>query len=184
MDFCECKKLIRADYSRLPQKRLGYLIYLITNASFKVTFWFRVATWLKGKGVFYIIPYFLVAVLYKHYQYLTGIQLPIGSQVGGGISFPHYGSVVIHSNAVIGHNCTIYQGVTIGGIRGKGVPSIGDNVVIFSSSQVIGNVKLGNNVVVGAGSVVVKDAPNNCVIAGVPAKVISNKGEEVVSLYL
>lgn len=92
--------------------------------------------------------------------------------------------MVIHGSSIIGNNCTIYQGVTIGGIRGKGVPRIGDDVVIFSSSQVIGNVKLGDNVVVGAGAVVVKDAPNNSVVVGVPANIISHHGNYISRLYL
>ena len=102
----------------------------------------------------------------------------------GGILFPHFSCIVINSGTVIGKNVTIFQGVTIGSKRGGGVPQIGNNVVLFAGCKVIGRVSLDDNVKVGANSVVTKDVQAGCVVAGIPAKVISDKGQELSMLYL
>lgn len=188
MTFSECKFLIRKDLDRLsPKKRLRYVRYLITNASFKITFWFRLSSYLKSKtGFFYKILYCIIIMIYKHYQYLTGIQLSVDSKVGGGLCFAHFSCIIIAGDSVIGKNCTIFHGVTIGSVRGPkgGAPKIGDNVVLSAGVQVIGNVKIGNNVIVGAGAVVVHDIPDNSVVVGNPAKIVSNNGKINVSYYV
>jgi serine O-acetyltransferase len=79
----------------------------------------------------------------------------------------------MHARTVIGKNCLIGQGVTIGGKSGwYEVPIIGDNVQINAGAKIIGPVRIGDNVEVGANCVVVKDVPSNCVVAGVPARII------------
>ena len=87
---------------------------------------------------------------------------------------------------MIGKNCTIFQGVTIGSIRGikGGVPTIGDNVIIFAGAKIIGNVKIGNNTVIGANAVVTHNIPDNSVAVGIPAKVISNNSKNIVKYYI
>lgn len=93
----------------------------------------------------------------------------------GGFNLVHYGSVVIHKNASIGHNCIVLHNVTIGKTH-KGIPVIGNNVTIGANVVIIGSVCVGNDVTIGAGSVVVKDVPDGVCIAGNPAKIISNNG--------
>ena len=127
----------------------------------------------------------MVAMLYKHYQYKTGIQLYLGCKVGGGLVFPHFGCQIIHYAAELGQNVQIFQGVTIGTTRTKeGTPKIGNNVILFSGARIIGGVTIGDNCVIGAGSVVTKDVPSGCVAAGIPAKVVSQKGEEISKKYV
>jgi len=127
----------------------------------------------------------MVMIIYKHYQYKTGCQLYLGTKVGGGLLFPHYGCQIIHYAAELGENVQIFQGVTIGTTRSKeGAPKIGNNVILFSGARVIGGVTIGDNVVVGAGAVVIKDVPSGSVVAGMPAKVVSQKGEEITKLYI
>lgn len=184
MKWGECKNLIEADYLRLNKRKGGKLGYLITNHSFKITFWFRIGSFLKGKGGLYKLLLFFVSIIYKHNQYKTGIQLPFGTPICGGLLFTHFGTIIIHYEAQIGKNCTIFQGVTIGSMRGRGVPKIGDNCVLFSGARIIGDITLGDNVVVGAGSVVVKDVPNNSTVAGVPSKILSQNGEQISKLYI
>lgn len=91
------------------------------------------------------------------------------------------GGLVIHANAVIGENCEIMQGVTIGNNALKSreeVAVIGNNVTLCAGSKVIGHVTVGDNVVVGANSVVVKDIPKNAIVGGIPAKIIRYKNSE------
>lgn len=101
-------------------------------------------------------------------------DIPYSAKIGKGASFPHYGlGIVISPDAIVGENCHINQGVTIGGRSGiMQVPKIGDNVLIGANAIIIGPVIVGNNVQIGAGSVVVDSIPDNCVAVGVPAKVI------------
>lgn len=187
MTWKECKLLIYSDLKRLKKVNEGGVKYFFTNASFKITFWFRIGSYLKNKrGIFYKIIYVFVFLIHKHNQYLTGIQLPLGTKVGKGLCFSHFSCVVINSSAQIGDYCTIFQGVTIGSVRGPkgGVPEVGNNVVLSSGSKLIGNIKIGNNVMVGAGAVVVDDLPDNSTAVGVPAKIISYNGKENTQYYL
>jgi serine O-acetyltransferase len=96
------------------------------------------------------------------------------TSIGKGTQFGYGGiGVVIHKNAIIGNNCVIGTNVTVGGrSRIKGVPVIGDDVYIATGAKILGNIRIGNNSVVGANAVVIQDVPNNCIVAGVPAKII------------
>lgn len=89
--------------------------------------------------------------------------------------FPHFGTIIISYTAKIGDNCTIYQGVTVGTKSGS-APTIGNNVTLYSSAIILG-ASVGDNSVVGAGSVVVKDVMPGDVVAGVPAIVVSHKAD-------
>ena len=90
-------------------------------------------------------------------------------------------SIVVHERSAIGKNCNISHGVTIGIMnRGSkaGVPIIGDNVYIGPGAKIMGNIKVGDNAAIGANAVVTKNVPDNAVVVGVPAKVISYDGSE------
>ncbi|WP_196245996.1 serine O-acetyltransferase [Bacteroides fragilis] len=189
MTFKECKYLIKSDLNRLTKVKWGGggVKYLFFNASFRITFWFRIGSYLaRQKGIFFKLLYRIVFLIHKHNQYLTGIQLPIGTQIGEGLCFAHFSCIVINSTALIGKNCTIYHGVTIGGVRGPkgGAPIIGDNVVISSGAKIIGKVRIGNNVMIGSGAIVVKDIPDNAVVVGNPGKVISYNGKDHIQYFV
>ncbi len=103
---------------------------------------------------------------------------------GGGIYFEHYSCIAITKGALIGRNITLFQGTTIGKNYGGskyGYPIVGDNVIVFAGAKIIGSIKVGNNVIIGANSVVVNDVPDNCVVAGVPAKIITDNYKEAIS---
>lgn len=105
---------------------------------------------------------------------LFNSSVPASVKIGRDTKFAYGGiGVVIHARAVIGNNCLIGQNVTIGGKSGwHEVPIIGDNVEISAGARILGPVRIGNNVIIGANAVVVKDVPDNCIVAGIPAKII------------
>ena len=131
--------------------------------------WYRLGNWLYRHHV-PLLPKF---IWYLNYM-LFNSSVPSSCEMGGGSVFAYGGiGVVIHSRAVIGKNCLIGQGVTIGGKSGwYEVPVIGDNVHISAGARILGPIRIGNNVIIGANAVVVKDVPDNCIVAGVPAKII------------
>lgn len=107
------------------------------------------------------------------------INIPVNT-LGEGALILHLGTIVINGGAKIGKNCILQPGVIIGqkDLR-ENVPTIGDNVYFGPGSMVIGKIKIGNNVVIAPNTVVIKDVPDNCVVSGVPAKIIKHNGIKV-----
>ena len=123
----------------------------------------------------------LPAFIWRLQYLLFNCSVPASCEIGKGTKFGYGGiSVVLHARTVIGKNCTIGTCVTIGGKSGWfEVPTIGDNVQISSGAKILGPVRIGSNVVIGANAVVTKDVPDNCVVAGVPARILrDNLSEE------
>ena len=107
----------------------------------------------------------------------------IETSVGGGLRFQHFSGVVINEGAIIGHHCLIFHGVTIG-LASSGIPHIGNYVILSSGCKVIGGVKIGNNVIIGANAVVTHDIPDNSVAVGIPARVIGyNDSTKMADYY-
>ena len=108
--------------------------------------------------------YFLARYISEKVKRKTGIEIHPGAQIGKGLFIDHGFGVVIGETAVVGDNVTIYHGVTLGGTgkdKGKRHPTVGDNVFIGSGAKLLGNIKIGNNVKVGANAVVLCDIPSN-----------------------
>jgi serine O-acetyltransferase len=114
---------------------------------------------------------FLYRVLFKLAQIITGIELPCEAVVGRNFVIDHFGGIVISGYAVFGDNCRIRNGVVVGVRRtGEGrAPTIGSNVDIGTGAKILGSIRIGDNVVIGANAVVLCDVPDNCVAVGVPA---------------
>ncbi|XDD50297.1 serine O-acetyltransferase [Leptospira sp. WS92.C1] len=117
-------------------------------------------------------------------RFITGIDIHPGAQIANGIMIDHGHGVVIGETAIIAKGCLIYQGVTLGGTgkeSGKRHPSLLENVVVGAGAKILGNITIGRNVRVGAGSVVMRDVPHDTTVVGIPAKVVRSKmpiGEE------
>lgn len=120
---------------------------------------------------------------YAKFLALTARKQPLldiseTADIGGGLIVQHGYSTIIAPRR-IGKNCWVNQCVTIGYTNDVDAPTIGDNVTVYSGAKVLGNIQVGNNVVVAANAVVVKDVEANCVVGGVPAKVISKRTCEI-----
>ena len=103
----------------------------------------------------------------------VGIHLPRGTSIGPGLRIYHFGGIIISPSATIGRNCTLRQNVCIGTRYGKDdAPTIGDNVDFGVGAVVIGRVRIGNDVHVGANAVVLTDVPDNASAVGVPARIV------------
>lgn len=103
-------------------------------------------------------------------RWRTGVDIHPAAKIGKNLFIDHGMGVVIGETAVVGNNCTIYQGVTLGGTgkeRNKRHPTLGDNVVVGAGAKVLGNITIGNNVKIGANSVVLKDITDDCTVVGV-----------------
>lgn len=176
-NFKECRYLIYSDLNATGGVNL--LCRLLFNPSFQVTFWYRIARYLMLK---HSPMYYPAALMHRHYGHKYGIGLPVNVEVGEGLCFAHFNCIFIGAER-IGRNLTMYQGCTIGAVHGKGAPSIGDNVLMYAGSKIVGKVRVGNNVVVGANAVVVSDVPDNAVVVGVPAKVVSYNASKITQHF-
>jgi serine O-acetyltransferase len=115
----------------------------------------------------------LYKILFKWIQVVAGIELPCEVRLGRNFIIDHSGGIVISGYATFGDNCRIRNGVVVGLARtGDPVaPIIGDNVDIGAGAKVLGRIHIGNNVVIGANAVVIRDVPDNSIAVGVPAVV-------------
>ncbi len=121
---------------------------------------------------------FIARMISQHARFMTGVEIHPGAKIGKGLLIDHGAGVVIGETAVVGDNCTIYQGVTLGGTGkdvGKRHPTIGNNVMIGSGAKVLGPFKVGDNSKIAAGAVVLNEVPPDSTAVGVPARVISRK---------
>jgi serine O-acetyltransferase len=118
-------------------------------------------------------------IWYRTLQVKFGFQIPHSCEIGHGLFLGHFGNIVINQGVIIGKNCNIAQGVTLGNTsRGekKGCPRVGDRVWIGTNSVVVGKIKVGNDVLIAPLTLVNFDVPDNAVVAGNPAKIISYSG--------
>lgn len=126
---------------------------------------------------------FLARAMSQFGRLITGIEIHPGAEIGRRFFVDHGMGVVIGETTIIGDDVTLYQGVTLGGTgkeTGKRHPTIHNNVVIGAGARVLGNITIGENCRVGAGSVVLRDVPDNSTIVGVPGHIVFRRGKRVV----
>ncbi len=173
--------LIREDVitvlERDPAARSRLEVFLCYSGLHAV--WFhRINHWLWNHG-FFLLARWLSQVA----RFLTGIEIHPGAKIGRRLFIDHGLGVVIGETAVVGDDVTLYQGVTLGGTgkeHGKRHPTIEENVVIGGGAKVLGNITVGRNCRIGAGSVVLRNVPENSTVVGVPGHIIFRDGERVV----
>ena len=111
---------------------------------------------------------------YRFWTVITGTDIPINANLGGGLLIPHPNGVVIHPAASIGPNCLLFQQVTIGATA-HGVPVLGGHVDVGAGAKIIGPIRIGNHVRIGANAVVTQDVPDGATAVGIPARVVAHK---------
>jgi serine O-acetyltransferase len=140
----------------------------------------RVSHW------FYKRRLFLAARLISQLaRFITGIEIHPGAKIGKRLFIDHGLGVVIGETAEIGDDVLLYQGVTLGGTgnqRGKRHPTLGNRVVVGTGASVLGNIKLGDDVKVGAGSVVVHSVPEGSTVVGIPGRVVKARATALGAL--
>jgi len=183
MSYSEYKKVVLADLTRLgrPVTLFWFLRCLLFGGSIQYIFWLRTCKFACSNRLLKYTLYPFARIVLRRYRYKFGIDIHWTTDIGPGFYISHFGGVVVNPEAIIGRNCNISQGVTIGQVnRGprKGSPRIGDNVYIAPGAKLIGSIVVGTGSAVGANSVVTKDVPAGVTVAGVPSKVISDQGSK------
>lgn len=116
---------------------------------------------------------------------LTGIEIHPGAKIGRGLLIDHGMGVVIGETAEVGDNCTIYQGVTLGGTgkdTGKRHPTIGNNVLIGAGAKILGPFKVGDGAKIAANAVVLSEVAENSTCVGVPGRIVRREGKRPLNL--
>ena len=126
----------------------------------------------------------LARVLSQITRHITGVEIHPAAQIGKHFFIDHAMGVVIGETAIVGDNCVLYQGVTLGGTgneTGKRHPTLGNNVIVGVGAAVLGNITVGDNSKIGGGAVAVKDVPPNCTVVGIPGRIVKRDGKRVTS---
>jgi len=150
------------------------LIKGFRKPGFRYMYVFRQAS----QGSRYSLKRLFFAWLRRRYSYKFGFQIPVGTSIGEGFFIGHHGTIVVNVKARIGKNCNIAHNVTIGQAnRGRleGYPTIGDHVWIGTGAVIVGNIHIGNNVLIAPNAYVNMDVPENSLVLGNPAKIISKE---------
>ena len=146
----------------------------IRKEGFRYTYFFRKASTYKKLSPFGLT----YRLILKKLSYKYGFQIPINTKIGEGLYINHYGPVVINEGAIIGKNFTVSQSVTVGQTnRGKrkGCPVIKDNVFVGAGSVIVGNIVIGNNVLIAPNSYVNTDIPDDSIVTGNPITIVQKE---------
>ncbi len=163
---------IRAIRERDPAARNSFEVLLLYSGLHAVIL-HRLANWLFRHKSF-----FLARLVSQTSRHLTGIEIHPGATIGKGLFIDHGMGVIIGETTVIGDDCTIYQGVTLGGTgkeTGKRHPTLGNNVMVGSGAKVLGPFKVGDGAKIAAGAVVLEEVAPGATAVGVPAKAVVKK---------
>jgi len=174
--FGRIRQDLRAVFDRDPAAA-STLEVILTYAGFHALLAYRVAHRLHLWG----IP-LLPRMVSQFARWLTGIEIHPAATIGTGFFIDHGMGVVVGETAEIGDYVTLFQGVTLGGTgkeHGKRHPTIGNHVVIGAGAKILGGIRVGDNVKIGANSVVLKSIPSNSTVIGVPARIIKAEGERM-----
>ncbi|MBQ2967088.1 MAG: serine O-acetyltransferase [Clostridia bacterium] len=174
--FKQLKNDIRTIMDRDPAARSFWEVFFL-YPGFKAIMRHRIAHKLYNSGHFFLAERYAKMTRKKY-----GIEIHPAAKIGNGVFIDHGMGIVIGETAVIGDNCTIYQGVTLGGTgkdKGKRHPTIGNNVLIGCGAKVLGPFTVGDNCKIAANAVVLQEVPPNCTCVGIPARIVRRNNEKV-----
>ena len=168
---------IAAVFERDPAAR-SYLEVLLCYPGLHALWFHRINHWLWTHNLRLVARW-----LSQWARFFTAIEIHPGAQIGHRLFIDHGMGVVIGETSIVGDDVTLYQGVTLGGTgkeKGKRHPTIGNGVVVGTGAKVLGNIVVGDNCRVGAGSVVLRSIPDNSTIVGVPGHIVLRNGKRVI----
>ena len=167
--FTQIRRDIKVIFQRDPASRSTSEI-VFCYPGFHALLFYRISHWLWRNRLL-----FLGRFISNIGRFFTGIEIHPAAKIGGGFFIDHGMGVVIGETTEIGENCTIFQGVTLGGVsldKGKRHPTLKDNVIVGAGATILGPVTIGSNSRIGAGSVVVNEVPPDSTVLGIPGKVV------------
>ena len=163
--YLDAKNINRKD----PASR-NVLYVILLYPGFHALLFYRIAHFLNNLKL-----KFIARLISQIARFLTGIEIHPGAKIGKRLFIDHGMGIVIGETTTIGNNCTIYHGVTLGGTgkdKYKRHPDLGDNVIVGCGAKILGSIKIGSNVKIGANAVVLREVPDNSTVVGVPGKII------------
>ena len=172
----QVKEDIRATRERDPAAKSDWEVALLYSGVHAVAA-YRLAHRIHKNG-----HTFVARAISQTARFITGIEIHPGATIGKGLVIDHGMGVVIGETAEIGDNCTLYQGVTLGGTGkdiGKRHPTLGNNVMVGAGAKVLGPFRIGDHTKIAANAVVLAEIPENCTAVGIPAKVVKKQGVKV-----
>lgn len=177
--FREVREDIRNIVEKDPAARNGFEV-LICYPGIWALILHRPAHWLYKHNIKLI-----ARIISQLARWFTGIEIHPGASIGRRCFIDHGMAIIIGETTEIGDDVTIYQGVTLGGTgkdTGKRHPTIGNRVMISSGAKVLGPFKVGDDVKIGAGAVVLKEIPLNCTVVGIPGTIVKRNGQSTQDL--
>ena len=172
---------IKAILQRDPAARNSFEVFFLYSG-FHALIWYRISHFFYTHKM-----KFIGRMLSQMGRFFTGVEIHPGAQIGKGLMIDHGMGVVIGETTIIGDNCTIYQGVTLGGTgkeKGKRHPTLGNNVMVGSGAKVLGPFTVGDNSKIAAGAVVLNEVPPNSTAVGIPARIAKRDGVNVTECDL
>ena len=167
---------IKWDFERINGKITfrKFMTSLLFEPGFKYIFWMRITRYFWLKRGFVRILFVPSRFILKHFAYKYTFDISYRAKIGPGLSIAHHGYIVVRAAATIGENCSLRPGVVIGKKLTNDVDAavLGDNVDIGVGAKILGDIHIGNNVMIGANAVVTKDTPDNAIVAGSPARIL------------
>ena len=171
-------KWLKEEIDNISQKdpAVGNKIEVLLYPSFHAVISHRFNNFLYKRKFFFLARFFS-----QLSRMFTGIEIHPGATLGKRIFFDHGMGIVIGETAVVGDDCVIYHGVTLGGVsssKGKRHPTLKDNVTVGAGAKILGNITVGSNARIGANAVVLKDVPDDAAAVGIPARIIKKGSED------
>lgn len=173
--YDDAKNILKKD----PAAR-NILTVILLYPGFHVLVWHKINHFLYKKHL-----YFISRLLSQLARFLTGIEIHPGAVIGRRLFIDHGMGIVIGETSIIGDDCTIYHGVTLGGTgkeKKKRHPTLKNNIIVGCGAKVLGNIVISDNVKIGANSVVLKDVPKNSTVVGIPGVVKNNNYIKIAPL--